>query len=71
MTEYFFEDPTRLSKNHPNTYKMMAKIFGQNPRLRYRLDFNQILHPNGYRLGRNDACPCGSGQKYKNCCMEK
>ncbi len=70
MTEYFFEDPTRLSKNHPGTYRMMAKIFGQNPRLRYRLDFNQLLRPNGYRLGRNDACPCGSGQKYKNCCMD-
>ncbi len=21
--------------------------------------------------GRNDACPCGSGKKYKKCCMEK
>jgi hypothetical protein len=50
---------------------MMAKIFGQNPRLRYRLDFNQLLRPDGYRLGRNDPCPCGSGQKYKNCCMGK
>jgi preprotein translocase subunit SecA len=20
------------------------------------------------RVGRNDACPCGSGKKYKNCC---
>lgn len=21
--------------------------------------------------GRNDPCPCGSGQKYKKCCMNK
>ena len=21
--------------------------------------------------GRNDPCPCGSGQKYKRCCLEK
>ena len=21
------------------------------------------------KVGRNDACPCGSGKKYKNCCM--
>lgn len=20
------------------------------------------------RIGRNDACPCGSGKKYKKCC---
>jgi preprotein translocase subunit SecA len=24
----------------------------------------------GQRVGRNDPCPCGSGKKYKNCCMK-
>jgi hypothetical protein len=24
----------------------------------------------GSKIGRNDACPCGSGKKYKKCCME-
>ena len=23
------------------------------------------------KIGRNDLCPCGSGKKYKKCCMEK
>ncbi len=23
------------------------------------------------QIGRNDPCPCGSGKKYKHCCMEK
>ena len=23
------------------------------------------------KVGRNDPCPCGSGKKYKNCCMNK
>ncbi len=23
------------------------------------------------KIGRNDPCPCGSGMKYKNCCMNK
>ena len=22
------------------------------------------------KIGRNDKCPCGSGKKYKNCCLE-
>ena len=22
-----------------------------------------------YKVGRNDPCPCGSGKKYKNCCL--
>lgn len=25
----------------------------------------------GDRINRNDACPCGSGKKYKKCCMGK
>ncbi|MCL1808943.1 MAG: preprotein translocase subunit SecA [Clostridiales bacterium] len=25
----------------------------------------------GAKIGRNDPCPCGSGKKYKNCCMSK
>jgi preprotein translocase subunit SecA len=25
----------------------------------------------GPRVGRNDPCPCGSGKKYKQCCMKK
>ena len=23
------------------------------------------------KVGRNDPCPCGSGKKYKNCCLHK
>lgn len=24
-----------------------------------------------HKIGRNDPCLCGSGKKYKNCCMNK
>ena len=23
------------------------------------------------KVGRNDPCPCGSGKKYKKCCLSK
>ena len=23
------------------------------------------------KIGRNEICPCGSGKKYKNCCLNK
>jgi uncharacterized protein YecA (UPF0149 family) len=23
-----------------------------------------------YHVGRNEKCPCGSGKKYKHCCLE-
>jgi preprotein translocase subunit SecA len=25
----------------------------------------------GHKVGRNDPCPCGSGKKYKKCCLLK
>jgi len=25
----------------------------------------------GSKIGRNDPCPCGSGKKYKKCCMKE
>jgi len=37
---------------------------GLNP----REDNNaQPAQPSGPKVGRNDPCPCGSGQKYKKC----
>lgn len=29
---------------------------------------SKIVH--NEKIGRNDACPCGSGKKYKNCCLK-
>jgi uncharacterized protein len=30
-----------------------------------------VAPENALRIGRNDPCPCGSGRKYKNCCLRK
>jgi uncharacterized protein len=27
--------------------------------------------PSSGKVGRNDTCPCGSGRKYKKCCLNK
>ena len=33
-------------------------------------NYHSIIHPRYYKNpGRNDQCPCGSGKKYKNCCI--
>ncbi|MBQ8759436.1 MAG: SEC-C domain-containing protein [Clostridia bacterium] len=29
------------------------------------------VKPKSEQVGRNDPCPCGSGLKYKKCCMLK
>lgn len=30
----------------------------------------QPFRRNGKKIGRNAPCPCGSGKKYKNCCLK-
>src|SRR2546422_7115188 len=44
----------------------------------YTTLFRSLPHPAGPRrtrrmsdIGRNDPCPCGSGKKYKRCCLAK
>jgi len=71
VTEYFFEKPDQLAQNHPKLYELLTKIFHQKPRKRFRINFRQLLNPYGKRVGRNESCPCGSGEKYKNCCWQK
>ena len=38
--------------------------------LPYRKEVHQSTHQAiNNKVGRNDPCPCGSGKKFKNCCM--
>ena len=30
-----------------------------------------VVASSGPKVGRNDPCPCGSGKKYKKCCLDK
>ncbi len=41
-----------------------ARMAGDGPRQPKRAKASE-------KIGRNDPCPCGSGKKYKNCCMLK
>lgn len=42
-----------------------------------QFDYNDYFNPpvlpvkNEPKIGRNEPCPCGSGKKYKKCCMNK
>ena len=31
--------------------------------------FTIKVNPQHPKTGRNEACPCGSGKKYKRCCL--
>lgn len=61
ISEYFFERPKLLAKNHPELYELLEEIFNQD------MDGRNLTETKA-RIGRNDPCPCGSGLKFKKCC---
>jgi len=65
-SEYFFERPHLLKSKHPKLYEALLKVFQQ--------DTTEIISKDSFHkkksIGRNAPCPCGSGEKYKRCCLD-
>lgn len=58
-SEYFFERPAMLKEKHPKLYEALTSIYNQD-----------VMHIVGdVKVSRNAPCPCGSGLKYKRCCL--
>lgn len=60
-SEYFFERPKLMSKKHPILYKYLEDIFKHDIK---KLNLKKHIK----KVNRNEKCPCGSTQKFKNCC---
>jgi preprotein translocase subunit SecA len=87
LTEYRFlsyDMFDELGRNiQDDTVKLMFNVqVGTQPQQReqvarplaYNKDGNGVKRPTQRKtdkVGRNDPCPCGSGKKYKNCCINK
>jgi MtfA peptidase len=66
LAEYFFTAPDLLEKREPELYGMLREMFHQDTKSLMNLTSSR--HP---KYGRNSPCPCGSGKKYKHCCLLK
>jgi Mlc titration factor MtfA (ptsG expression regulator) len=69
-SEYFFEHPDALKKEKPELYELLTKIFKQDTKHRLGSAVKNLINYTGNKVSRNAACPCGSGKKYKNCCLK-
>jgi Mlc titration factor MtfA (ptsG expression regulator) len=66
LAEYFFKSPDVLQNRDPQLYAMLREMFHQDTR-----SLLQLPSSSRRRYGRNAPCPCGSGKKYKHCCLLK
>lgn len=58
-SEYFFERPEMLKKKHPALFDKLVAFYQQNT-----LEIAKDI-----KVRRKSPCPCGSGKRYKHCCM--
>jgi len=69
-TEYFFERPGLMERKHPELFAMLSRVFQQNLAERATEMLRERTRERP-RFGRNSPCPCGSGVKYKKCCLKR
>jgi tetratricopeptide (TPR) repeat protein len=73
-----YEIMEELAPGHPDTIDVFPYLLkARLERARERMEeeptpdfINETVHAEP-KAGRNDPCPCGSGKKYKKCCMKK
>jgi Mlc titration factor MtfA (ptsG expression regulator) len=69
-TEYFFERPGVMQRKHPELYAMLARVFRQGVGSRLAAMARELKRGRP-SFGRNSPCPCGSGRKFKKCCLKR
>ncbi len=56
---------------HPFTARMAALRWAGHPPEQLMEELRREAARTMPRIGRNDPCPCGSGKKYKKCCLRE
>ncbi len=71
----FLVDPNTGEKNDHYNYSVVEYLVKRwpSPFHDWRVEWTTALHPKEKfgQLGSNDKCPCESGNKYKDCCLER
>lgn len=68
-SEYFFERPGIMRRKHPELYGALERVFRQDLRT-HAAALRRELSQGRKKFGRNSPCPCGSGRKFKKCCLQ-
>lgn len=67
--KYLLKREMQLILSPEEASKILARIKVQEEQSQ-KAKKSQTVHRKE-AIGRNDLCPCGSGKKYKNCCLNK
>jgi uncharacterized protein YecA (UPF0149 family) len=60
MKDHFFEAMSKRRRGYPSETQVKRGV--------RMVHGDKLLEE---KLGRNDLCPCGSGRRFKSCCLKK
>jgi hypothetical protein len=63
-----FKDEVLSDRNYVKRLKRHYEMFKESIKNKKQ---ERLKNESKEKIGRNAPCPCGSGKKYKNCCMKK
>jgi len=58
----------KMAKDNPEEFEDLGIDFAEEEEDAYEVQEPARRDEN--KVGRNDPCPCGSGKKYKKCCLQ-
>ena len=67
------QEEQRLLLEKESAERALRELKTKEQLLRRQIAEEQSQHESSSKrkVGRNDPCPCGSGKKYKKCCLKK
>ena len=68
----FAEVVRQITHDEVNAVIHLGKVYEVHPSLKSQRCLHlgaRIRREVNQGIGRNDPCPCGSGKKYKKCCL--
>lgn len=68
VDKYTYLKPDDKEYNYQLLDELFSQLTGEFDR--FRVDISKVVAPEYRKLGRNENCLCGSGKKYKRCCLE-
>lgn len=73
--EYFMDSKVKEKSGAiyfpPNGPSLIDKIYFEKHGIPYEYQRIQSTVRKNRKIGRNEPCPCGSGKKFKKCCIGK
>jgi len=70
-SEYFFENPEKMKREHSSLYCILRKIYKQDTNVIFKSIIKSMISNGPKKITAKVPCFCGSGNKISDCCLKE